>query len=271
MRLRHAPLARCLPPRRVHSPVTDAPPALSADNALVRELRELHRPEGRRQAQAVLVEGQRAIAGCLAAGWVPDLILTPPESDVPPHWPTSRPCSSRAAQRLTQARTASGWFARFALPTPPAVDPATGGLVLVGIADPGNLGTLLRSAAAFAYRQVVIVGGADPWGAKVVQATAGALGSVAVHVWPESQAPSALAGGAPLTALVVSGGKAPEDLPSGPRWLVVGSEAHGLDAAWTTACRDRVTLPMPGPVESLNAAIAGAIACYCFARLFRPT
>lgn len=246
--------------------MTDALPALSADNVLVRELRLLHRPEGRRQAQAVLVEGQRAIAGCLAAGWQADVILIPPDADAPSDWPASRPCSPRAAQRLTQARTASGWFARFPVPTPPTLDPTAGGLVVVGIADPGNLGTLLRSAAAFAYRQVVIVGGADPWGAKVVQATAGALGGLALHVWPESQLPQALAGGAPLTALVVSGGSAPEDLAPGPRWLVVGSEAHGLDATWTKACRDRLTLPMPGPVESLNAAIAGAIACYCCAR-----
>lgn len=239
---------------------------LSADNPLVRDLRELHRPEGRRNAQAVLVEGQRAIAGFLAAGWQPDLVLTPPDAVVPAAWPASRPCSARAATRLTQAKTASGWFARFPWPTPPALEVAIGGLVLVEIADPGNVGTLLRSAAAFGWRQVVVVGGADPWGAKVVQATAGALGGLAMHVWAADQGPETLHGGAPLTALVVSGGRAPEDLPPGPRWLVVGSEAHGLDQRWLAACAEQLTLPMPGPVESLNAAVAGAIACYSLAK-----
>ena len=239
---------------------------LSADNALVRELRELHKPEGRRAARAVLIEGRRAIAGCLAAGWLPDLILTPPDTEIPSAWPPTRPCSPKAAARVSQAQSPSGWLARFPLPTPPPLEVIQGGLVLVDVSDPGNVGTLLRCAVAFGYAQVVLIGGADPWGAKVVQATAGTLAGIAVHTYPAETAVTVVAGGAPLTALVVSGGQAPEDLLPVPRWLVIGSEAHGLNAAWNAACRDRLTLPMPGPVESLNAAVAGAIACYCLAR-----
>ncbi len=239
---------------------------LSADNALVRELRELHKPEGRRAAQAVLIEGRRAITGCLAAGWRPDLILTPPDVEIPHAWPATRPCSAKAAARISQAQSPSGWLARFPLPTPPPLEVSAGGLVLVDVSDPGNVGTLLRCAVAFGYAQVVLIGGADPWGAKVVQATAGTLAGIAVHAYPAETTAAVVAGGAPLTALVVSGGQAPEEVPAVPRWLVIGSEAHGLNAAWIAACSDHVTLPMPGPVESLNAAVAGAIACYCLAR-----
>jgi RNA methyltransferase, TrmH family len=235
---------------------------LSAENPLVRELRELHRPEGRRQAGALLVEGRRAIDGFLAGGARPDLVLIPPDTDAPPHWPAPRTISPRAAARLTQAKTPSGWFARFPLPMPPDLDPARGGLILVHLADPGNVGTLLRSAAAFACPQVVVVGGADPYGHKVVQATAGALPAVAVHTWADHATPERLLGGAPLTALVVSGGQAPDALQPGPRWLVIGSEAHGLPPEWLAACSDHLTLPMAGRTESLNAAVAGSIACY---------
>lgn len=226
----------------------------------------MHRPEGRREAQTVLIEGRRAIAGCLAAGWLPNLILTPPDAEIPSEWPATRPCSAKAAARVSQAQSPSGWLARFPLPTPPPLAVAQGGLVLVDVSDPGNVGTLLRCAVAFGYRQVVLIGGADPWGAKVVQATAGTLAGIAVHRYPADTPATFLTAGAPLTALVVSGGQAPEDLPAIPRWLVIGSEAHGLDAAWNAACSAFLTLPMPGPVESLNAAVAGAIACYCLAR-----
>ena len=116
-------------------------------------------------------------------------------------------------------------------------------------------------------RQVVLVGGADPWSHKVVQASAGALATLVVHRLDPDDGLSVLAGGAPRCALVVSGGTAPDLLVQGPRWLVVGSEAHGIRAEWSAACEERLTLPMPGGTESLNAAMAGAIACW---ELFRP-
>jgi TrmH family RNA methyltransferase len=236
---------------------------LSPENPLVRTLRDLHRAEGRRHAGAVLVEGRRAIDGFLAGAWVCDLILTPTDQDPPDTWPAHlcRHVSPKAIARLSQTKTPSGWFARFLLPKPEPLDPQRGGLVLVGVGDPGNVGTLIRSAAAFACPQVVCIGGADPFGHKVIQASAGALCQTRLSIHPAACGPELLAGAA-LTALVVKGGHAAESLPRRPRWLVVGSEAEGLDAAWTAACSEHITLPMARTSESLNAAVAGSIACY---------
>ncbi len=109
-----------------------------------------------------------------------------------------------------------------------------------------------------------MVGGADPWGHKVLQATAGTLGTLPLIADPQLT-PIDFLGGAPLTGLVVTDGTAPDQLPPIPRWLVVGSEAHGLDPAWHQACTCFMTLAMPGKTESLNAAVAGSIACYVVA------
>jgi len=177
---------------------------------------------------------------------------------VPVGWPTVIRVSVRVVQRLSSAATASGFIAVFAIPTPPALDPAAGGLVLTGVADPGNVGTLIRSAAAFGMRQILLDGGADPYGPKTIQASAGALALVAVH----RGSFDLVHGGAPCCALVVSGGKPPTTFVPGPRWLVVGGEANGVPPAWLTACAEQMTLPMPGGTESLNAAIAGSIAAY---------
>lgn len=234
----------------------------SVANPLVKELLRLHDARGRREAGAFLVEGRRAIDGFLAAGMRPDLGLLREGEPLPQGWPPPLSMSSAVARRLSQAMTPSGFLARFPLPAPRAVDPAAGGLVLVGIADPGNLGTLLRSAAAFACPQVALCGGADPWQHKVVQASVGALAKVQPIELPADAGPAVLAGGAPLCGLVAEGGVAPEQLPPGPRWLLVGSEAHGLPAAWVAACAERLTLPMAPGVESLNAAVAGSIALY---------
>ncbi len=236
----------------------------SPDNPLVKRLRRLHEVRHRRADGAFLVEGARAIAAFLGRGWQPlDLVLAQ-ELEPPPEW-AGRPVTRAAAQvlaKLSQASTPSGYLAAFALPATAALDPSAGGLVLHGISDPGNLGTLIRCAAAFAIRQVVLIGGSDPFAHKVVQASAGELVMIDLQRYDAETGLGVLAGGAPFCALVVRGGDDPRDLPVRPRWLVVGSEAHGLDQAALGACVERVTLPMPGGTESLNAAMAGAIACY---------
>lgn len=232
----------------------------SPDNALVKQMVALHDAAGRKAAGCFLVEGRRAIDGCLAAGWRPEALTVRGGCDVPGHWPEAIEVGERVASRISCAATPSGYAAVFTIPDPGRPDPATGGLVLAGVSDPGNVGTLIRSAAAFAMPAVVVAGGADPYGPKVVQSSAGALAALRIH---RLAAPVELAGGAPLCALVPRDGLAPGALPRRPRWLVVGGEADGIPDAWMQACSERLTLPMPGAaVESLNAAVAGAVAMY---------
>ncbi len=231
----------------------------AADNPLIKELAGLHDASGRRAAGAFLVEGRRAIAGLLAAGWTPLRLCLREGEELPAGWPVAITLGERAAKRASTAATPSGYLASFALPDPGPLDPAAGGLILANVADPGNLGTLLRTAAAFAVGQVACLDGADPFGSKAVQASAGAIAAVRLF---RPQSWSVFSGGASLTALVPRGGAAPP-LPPGPRWLVVGGEAEGIPAAGLAVCSERLSLPMPGSaVESLNAAVAGAIALW---------
>lgn len=232
----------------------------AGDNPLIHRLRSLHDAAGRRSEGLFLVEGRRAIDGFLAAGWQPAHLLLREDLAPPAGWEGATILGERAAARASAASTPSGYLAAFPLPALATPDPGQGGLVLAGLADPGNLGTLLRTAAAFAVPQVACVGGADPFGTKAVQAAAGAIAALRLVQVP---GPAALADGAPLCALMPRGGVAPAALPRRPRWLVVGGEADGIPAAWLDACTEHLTLPMPGAaVESLNAAVAGAVALY---------
>jgi TrmH family RNA methyltransferase len=243
--------------------VTDVPIA-SPDNPLVKQVVRLHEVRHRRAEARFIAEGRRTIEAFLANGWKAEHLIVRSGEEPPSAWPREqlRMVSERVAAKMSQASTASGYLGVFSIPPVPALQPASGGLVLAGITDPGNLGTLIRSAAAFGVAHLALLGGADPFSHKVVQASAGALASVPISPLPEESGPELLAGGAPLCALVVSGGLDPARLPRQRRWLVVGSEAHGLRPDWLAGCPERVTLPMQGPVDSLNAAIAGSIACY---------
>lgn len=196
----------------------------------------------------------------LSAGWIPVQMFHPADQVSPPDWPLGLPISGRALRRLSAQTSPSGWAAIFRIP---ADITTTGGLILVAVQDPGNAGTLIRAAAAFAWPGVVLVGGADPWSPKVVQASAGALARTPIRRLPAETTPAEVLNSS-VAALVVRGGEAPETLAP-PRWLLVGGEADGLPAAWIQAAIP-CTLPMPGGTESLNAAMAGTLALY----LLRP-
>jgi len=239
---------------------------LSTANPLIKRLVHLHEARGRRAAGMFIVEGRRAIDDFLKAGQGAAHLLVREDAEPPPGWPPAITVSGRILERLSQATTPSGYLAVFPIPLPTALVAAQGGLMLVEVADPGNLGTLLRTAAAMGLTQVVLAGTADPWSAKAVQATAGALARLQIHTLALDQAIALATPDAPRCALVVRDGVPPEQLPRRRRWLVVGGEARGIPPELLAACPERVTLPMPGGTESLNAAIAGAIACYLLMR-----
>jgi TrmH family RNA methyltransferase len=143
-------------------------------------------------------------------------------------------------------------------------------LVLVDVADPGNVGTLVRTAEAAGCAGVVLAGScADLFNPKTVRATAGALFRVAVAACPEVDTVlEALAeAGVVAVATVGASGSAPEQVDlTGAVAVLVGSEAHGLAPEVVQRCATTVSVPMEGAVESLNAGVAGSVVAFDAAR-----
>jgi TrmH family RNA methyltransferase len=140
--------------------------------------------------------------------------------------------------------------------------PPAGGHLLVawGVSDPGNVGTLIRSAAAFGMGFAAGPGTADPWAPKVLRSSAGGhfrAGATRVGSLDELRG-----GGRLLVATVAREGIPPASLPRSPVAILIGEEARGLAAEVVVACDLAVTIPMPGGAESLNAGVAGAIVAY---------
>lgn len=143
-------------------------------------------------------------------------------------------------------------------------------LVLVGLQDPGNAGTLVRTAeAAGAAGVVLTTGSVDVTNPKCVRATAGSLFRVPVAegAQPEALVELLAARDLPAWALVGGAGPGPEVVPvDAPSALLVGSEAHGLAPSLLARCRGTVSIPMEGRVESLNAGVAGSVVLFDLAR-----
>ncbi len=137
-------------------------------------------------------------------------------------------------------------------------------LVAVALQDPGNLGTLIRSAVAFAATGILLTPGTvNPFNPKVIRASAGAIFRIPIAPITLESLPTNL-----QLLATVPGYATPihtVDLIR-PTAILLGNEGAGLPPEWLAAATQRVTIPTPGPVESLNAAVAASILLYEAAR-----
>jgi len=237
----------------------------SRANPAIKQICSLHTKKGRSTSKQFIAEGLRTIKTLLTG--TSNLI----QLYVTQNHPIDLVCNPELVTfitpevmaKISTTKTPSGYLALFTIPQEPQ-QKIEHGIVLANITDPGNMGTLMRSAAAMNIKAVIIVDGADPWSPKVVQASAGTVGSLAIYQcsWQELLE---LKKEKTLCALIVKGGKDPQELALDNILLVIGNEAHGIPEAWLRDCEAKCTLPMPGGIESLNAAIAGSIALYLMA------
>jgi len=132
-------------------------------------------------------------------------------------------------------------------------------LALWRVGDPGNVGTLVRTADAFGAAVSLSDGCADPLGPRALRASAGAIFRVPLVGWDEAPGRR--------IALVAHQGQSLADADlSPPVTFLLGSEREGLPASLVTKCHLAATIPLPGAAESLNVAAAGAIALYELSR-----
>ena len=176
------------------------------------------------------------------------------------------------ADKLADVGTHQGVFGVFRTPVHTLDEVKAGGryLALERVQDPGNVGTLLRSAAAFGFDGVLLSKGcAAPFAPKTLRASMGAAGRLPVA--PVQDLPQALqqlrARGVVCLAAALYHARpldeAPQSYPDG-LCAVIGSEGQGLTDAAVQACDMAVRIPMTDLVESLNAGVAGSVLLWHF-------
>jgi RNA methyltransferase, TrmH family len=214
----------------------------SRDNATLKLVRRLQQKRHRLETGLFAAEGEDLVAAAQEAGMEPVELLVAGETVAPE-------LMSRVSTLPHPAREI-GVYRAADLPR----GSRNVALALWRVADPGNVGTLLRTADAFGAAVALSPGCADPLGQKALRASAGAIFRVPLVAWDDAPGRR--------VALVAHGGEPLADVDlTPPVTFLLGSEREGLPEDLATQ-RCKATIPLQGRAESLNVATAGAVALY---------
>ncbi|HEV7204531.1 MAG TPA: RNA methyltransferase [Jatrophihabitans sp.] len=256
---------------------------LSSSNARLVAARRLTRRRARRETGRFLVEGAQAVREALRADVVEELFATDEallrHGDLLDGADVSE-ISAKDAASLSETVTPQGLVAVCSR-VDVELDRALGRrprlvAVLVEPNDPGNLGTIIRTADAAGAELVVVVGGVDAYNGKAVRSSAGSLFHLDLVLADHLDDVLAALAAAGIMSLATTGAGARElddlvddgTLRAATAWLF-GTEAHGLPPLVISGATHSVRVPIYGRAESLNLAAAAAVCLYASARAHR--
>ena len=249
----------------------------SKDNPKIKQYRKLASSRRARTEQGLFVaEGMRGIVDIAGEADIEALFCTEAalekyagvlDTDRLALIPADRrfTVTEEVARKMSDTGSTQGVFAivkRLDLPLGDTL-PTGKYLVLDELQDPGNLGTMIRTAAAVGLSGVILSGNcADLYNPKTVRSCMGSLTKVNIYIEKDVSRVLAVldkSGIKTLAAVVRDGQSVSETDFSGGCAVVIGNEGRGLPEETVSLCRERVTIKMRGSTESLNAAIAGTI------------
>ncbi len=245
----------------------------SRANSRVKQLRAAFAGHARLSGGMVAIEGDHLLAEALRSGMALKTVFVSERREVPaivPRGVEVLRLTDEVFESVVETRAPQG-VAALIVPPVPTMDAVLRGtpliLIAVGLQDPGNLGTLVRSAEAFGASGVLTTPGTvSAWNQKALRASVGSVFRMpVVAATAEEIVRLKLQEVRLLAAVGFDAFKtvvAQEmDFSTGCA-LMIGNEGAGLTAEWMEMADARVTIPCPGPVESLNAAIAGSLLLY---------
>lgn len=253
----------------------------SKQNARLKELRKAFAHPGREARGMVAVEGPHLLEEAFRAGLRVKTIFVgvkpgtgvfrDPEADahddvevliVP--WEYLSPLlDTETPQPIAALVEVPDWTWAHVLRARPAWPPLI--LVLAGLQDPGNLGTIVRSAEAFGATGIVALPGTvNAWNPKAVRASAGSIFRVPLIAATADECFTSLRGaGVRVLSTAPKGVEAAHETAlAGAVALVIGNEGAGVPANIAARADEHIAIPCPGPVESLNAAVAASVLLY---------
>lgn len=249
---------------RVKPPIFDmvAKEITSLQHPLVRRAVQLREKRKAREEELRVVVSGRKLIHDLAVFW-PIEILFIPYGVTPVQSLETVHVSTNILKKITGLEEPDGWAAIVSLPPEQPLKTMDAILILDQVSDPGNLGTLWRTALGLGWQGVwLLPGSADPFNDKALRASQGAVFRLPFErIFPEQIISWSQTRKATIYTADLYGTLLDQCKISRPLGLVLGNEGQG-PGQWTRSATQRVTIPTFSAVESLNVASAGAILLY---------
>ena len=231
----------------------------SRSNPLVKKFASLSDKKFRRQYGEYLVEGIKPVCECMATGGeIVNIICTPRHEGL---FAGATVVSEDVFKYISAEKTPQGIVASVKLPAGEVKPPRGACLLLDRLQDPGNVGTIIRTANAAGYEDIYLIDCADPFSPKSVRASMSGIFFVNAMCCSLEEAFKALVG-VPLVTADMKGENIFAFAPPEKFCLCIGNEGGGISERIACASSYTVRIPMRESCESLNAAVSAAVAMY---------
>lgn len=234
----------------------------SKSNKTVAFVASLKNKKARREHSAYVVEGKKMVAEAFAAGKPVKFVMLAESAEKDISFPSeSITVSDSVFKYVSDEITPQGVLAVLDIEKKP-ISKADGVCVLLdGISDPGNLGTIFRTCAAVGVKKIYLVNCCDPYSPKTVRASMSGIYHVDFYECSYEEAFAALSG-VKIFAADMGGKSVFAITPPDDYCVVIGNEANGISETVENRADEIVGIPMNGGSESLNAAVSLAVALY---------
>lgn len=231
----------------------------SKSNPVIKSVQSLADKKYRKELQLYIVEGVKSVNECIAAGCEIDRIFCVEELE---HgFAGATIVTESVFKSISSEKTPQGVLAVVKIPQIRLKTPQSCCLLLDCIQDPGNLGTIIRTANAAGYKDIYCVNCTDPYSPKAVRASMSGIFFVNIYQDTKEETLSVLKD-IPLICADMSGEDIFKFNPPETHCLCIGNEGAGISNEIRNSAEYTVKIPMRSTCESLNAAVSAGIAMY---------
>ena len=234
----------------------------SHDNAKIAEIVKLSQKKYRRQSRRYVIEGARLVNDALKHGAKVVSVYVSESVASSFNFDAQSVVADRVFSKIADTVSTQGVLAVVEMDESELTAPAGNCLVLDGLQDPGNVGTLIRTAAACGFTDVYAVNSVDLYSPKVLRAAMSAHFCVKLHELDDAQTAFELLDEVEIVCADMGGSNVFDADFGGKTALVLGNEGNGLSDYARTHAKRTVALPMANGFESLNVAVAGSVIMY---------
>ncbi len=239
---------------------------VSKNNPQVKQILSLKEKKYRKLYGEYLVEGIKQVREASEAGYeIEKIVYSQSYAGEEFRSIESMVVADNLFERLSDEVTPQGVLAVLKIPKMLPMPPRSNALLLDGVSDPGNLGTIIRTANAAGYEDIYLINGADPFSPKCVRSAMSGLFFVRIHVGSREEILAAL-NEIPLVCADMDGENVFEFTPPKRFCLVIGNEANGVSESIRKKCERTIRIPMRETCESLNAGVSAGILMYMLSR-----